>query len=256
MSRVRVVHWRAAEAEPLLAACRVAGHHVEYDSADLPATAKIVRRTMPEALVIDLTRVPSSGRNLAFAIRNTKYTRQIPIVFVDGEPEKVDAIRKQLPDAVYTPRKRVAAAIRTACKQVLINPAIPPTVNELYGSRSAAQKLGFKEGLTVALFDAPRDYVSLFGEIPEDVELVEDPEDIHPITLWFVRDPRDYQDQLPRKRSLAARSKLWVIWPKGATNGLTQNLVRAAANDVGLVDYKICSVDGRWSGMLFAPSRK
>src|SRR5580700_7110976 len=98
MSRVRVVHWKAAEAGPLLEACRAAGHEVEYEPADLPAMAKMVRRTLPEALVIDLSRMPSSGRELAFTIRHTKYTRQIPLVFVDGEPEKVEAIRKDLPD--------------------------------------------------------------------------------------------------------------------------------------------------------------
>jgi CheY-like chemotaxis protein len=256
MSRVRVVHWKPAEAEPLLEACRAAGHEVEYDPADLPATARMARRTMPEALVIDLSRAPASGRELAFAIRHTKYTRHIPLVFVDGEPEKVEAIRKQLPDALFTSRNRIASAIKTACNQVLTNPATPPTVMERYGTRSVAQKLGIKQDSTVALFDAPRDYASVLGEIPEGVELMEDPEDIQPVTLWFVRDPRDYQAELPRKRALAGRSKLWIMWTKGATNGLTGNFVREAAIEVGLVDHKICAVDARWSGMLFAPSRK
>jgi hypothetical protein len=253
MSRVRVVHWKAAEAEPLLEACRAAGHEVEYEPADLPAMAKTVRRTLPEALVIDLSRMPSSGRELAFTIRHTRYTRQIPLIFVGGDPEKVEAIRSHLPDAVFTSLKRVASGIRTACKQVLENPARPPVLMERYGIRPTAQKMGIKEGSTVALFDAPRDYASVLGALPEGVELVEDPEDIHPVTLWFVRDSRDYQAELPRKRKLAARSKLWVVWTKGATtSGLTGNFVREAAIEVGLVDYKICSVDARWSGMLFA----
>jgi hypothetical protein len=33
---------------------------------------------------------------------------------------------------------------------------------------------------------------------------------------------------------------------------LNGNFVREAALAVGLVDYKICSLDGVWSGMLFA----
>ncbi len=75
------------------------------------------------------------------------------------------------------------------------------------------------------------------------------------MTLWFVRDPREYQAQLPRMVRLAAGSKLWMIWKKASTNGLTQNLVREAANEHGLVDYKICSVNAQWSGMLF-PAKK
>ena len=54
---------------------------------------------------------------------------------------------------------------------------------------------------------------------------------------------------------LAKGSKLWMIWKKGSTNGLTQNLVREAANEHGLVDYKICSVNAQWSGMLFAAEK-
>ncbi|HWE50868.1 MAG TPA: hypothetical protein VG273_13830 [Bryobacteraceae bacterium] len=252
MARVRVVHWKPAEAGPLLDACRAAGHEVEYEPGDLPAVAKIVRRTLPEALVIDLSRAPASGRELAFAIRHTKYTRRIPLVFVDGEPEKVEAIRAQLPDATFTSNQRIRSAIKSACSQVLDSPAMPPTVMERYGNRSVAQKLGIKEGTTVALFDPPRDYAAVLGELPEGVELVEDPEDIHPVTLWFVRDPRELQATLPRHRVLAARSKLWIVWTKGATNGLTGAYIREAAIEAGLVDYKICAVNARWSGMAFA----
>ena len=100
MARVRIVHWKPAEAEALLETCRAGGFEVEFDPAALPDVARTIRRTMPDALVIDLTRVPSHGRELAFAIRRTKYTRQIPIVFVDGEPEKVEAIlAPEIPDS-------------------------------------------------------------------------------------------------------------------------------------------------------------
>ena len=50
MARVRIVHWNAVEAVPLLDACRAAGHEVEYEPADLPATARKIRQTLPEAL--------------------------------------------------------------------------------------------------------------------------------------------------------------------------------------------------------------
>jgi hypothetical protein len=53
-------------------------------------------------------------------------------------------------------------------------------------------------------------------------------------------------------KAIAGRTKLWVVWRKGSTNGLTQYVVRQSANDVGLVDYKICAIDEHWSGMAFA----
>jgi hypothetical protein len=104
----------------------------------------------------------------------------------------------------------------------------------------------------VALFDAPRDYAAVLGEMPPGVELVEDPSAVHPVTLWFVRDPRDYRTGLRRMRAIADRTKLWIVWRKASPGGLTSNLIREAANEAGLVDYKICAVDAQWSGMVFA----
>ena len=71
-----------------------------------------LRESPPLAAVIDLTRLPSHGRYVAAEIRATKSTRHIPIVFVDGDPEKVERIRKDLPDAVYTSRSRLASALK------------------------------------------------------------------------------------------------------------------------------------------------
>jgi hypothetical protein len=196
--------------------------------------------------------MPSHGRELAFAIRRTGYTRHIPIVFVDGEPERVEAIRRQLPDAEYASRKQLCARIKAACARKIANPVTPPGVMERYASRSKAQKLGIKENSTVALFSPPRDYAAVLGEMPAGVEILEEPEDTHPVTLWFVCDPREYRTGLRRMSTIADRTKLWVVWRKGSTGGLTSNSVREAANEAGLVDYKICAVGAQWSGMVFA----
>jgi hypothetical protein len=122
---------------------------------------------------------------------------------------------------------------------------------ERYGSRTVAQKLGIKAGATVAVIDAPRDYAAAVGELPAGAELLENPESIQAVTLWFVRDPREYQAGLRRMQAIAGRTKLWIVWRKGA-GVLTDKLVREAANDAGLVDYKICAVNAQWSAMAFA----
>jgi CheY-like chemotaxis protein len=252
VQRVRVVHWKDSEVAPVLETCRAGGFQVEYDPADLPAIAKIIRKTLPDAVVIDLSRMPSAGRELAFAIRARKYTRGIALVFADGEPEKVEAIRRQLPDATFTSRRKLCSGIAAACRKHVLHPVAPPTVMERYGSRTKAQKLGIKEGTAVGLIDAPRDYAAVLGEMPPDVEFLEDPDTVQPVTLWFVRDPRDYRAGLRRMRTIAPQTKLWVIWRKGSPNGLNGNVVREFANEAGLVDYKICAVGEQWSGMVFA----
>jgi hypothetical protein len=263
--RIRIIHWKPEEAGPLVEACRTGGLEVEYEPAGFPPTVRAIRKSIPDALVIDLSRLPSHGREVAIAMRQGKQTRHIPIVFAGGAPEKVAAIRQVLPDAVFTSLTAVCAGVRKATRQRNPNPARPLNAMERYASRTSAQKLGIKEGMAVAVCNAPRDYAAVLGDLPPDAALLEDPEDIQPITLWFVRDPRDYQAALPRIRRLAGRTKLWIVWRKAsaltkaareATDYLTDKIVREWANELGLVDYKICAVDKQWSGMAFAVKKK
>ncbi|HWF11559.1 MAG TPA: hypothetical protein VG297_23990 [Bryobacteraceae bacterium] len=256
MPRVRIIHWKAKEAAELIGACRACGCEVEYLDADFPAQAQAIRANPPDALVIDLTCRPAQGRGAASAFRQSKYARHIPLIFVGGEPEKIAAVRERLPDATYATSKQLCAKVRAACAKPVVNPVIPPDLTETYKTRTVAQKLGIKAASTVAVIDAPRDYTSALGVLPEDVDLLEDPDSVHPVTLWFVRDPRIYQAGMHRMQALAGRTKLWVVWRKNSTNGLTQYVVRDTALDAGLVDYKICALHQDWSGMAFARRKK
>ncbi len=60
------------------------------------------KENLPDAIIIDLSRLPSQGRDVAMALRSHKSTRVVPLVFVDGEPEEVERVKAQLPDALYT----------------------------------------------------------------------------------------------------------------------------------------------------------
>src|SRR5579859_4401529 len=108
--RVRVIHWKEEEAGPLLEACRAGGFQVDYDPVTLTAQFRLIKQTMPDVVVIDLSRMPSHGREVGRAMRRLKYSRHIPIVYAGGDPEKVEAIRSLLPDVTFTTLKRVAAA--------------------------------------------------------------------------------------------------------------------------------------------------
>jgi hypothetical protein len=252
MPRVRIVHWKPRQAGTLIDACRACGFEVDYDAVAGNVIAKLIRADPPDAIVIDLSCVPSHGREMAVYLRGTKYARRIPLIFVDGEPEKVEIVRRMLPDATYTTGKGLCTVVRTACARRVIDPVRPPGIMERYGSRTVAQKLGIKEGSTVAVMDAPRDYAAALGELPADVEIVEDPDSPQSVTLWFVRDSREYQAAMRGMPRLAARTKLWVVWRKGVPGGLTDRMIRATAVDAGLVDYKICAVNEQWSAMAFA----
>ena len=250
--RVRVIHWKPEESGPLIARCEAAGFAVEYAPERFPEIARAIRQSPPDVIVIDLSRLPSHGRECAVALRTTKYSREIPLILAGGEATKVDAIRKLLPDVVFISYDGVCDAIRSARK--VTNPVTPTPIMERYGNRTVAQKLGAKEGTAIAVIDAPRDYADVIGPLPEGAALLEEPETIEPITLWFIRDERTYQDVLPKMRKLAARTKLWVAWRKGSKQ-FTGDMVRIQAINAGLVDYKICALGQSWSGMAFAAKK-
>jgi len=255
MSRVHVFHWHAGEAAALLRALRAAGHAVESTGKIEPGTFRAIGQSPPEAFVIDLSRLPSHGREVAVFLRGRKSTREVPIVFVEGASQKLEAIRKLLPDAAYTSLAKLPSALAEALARRPVCPVVPAQMMDRYASRTTAQKLGIGEGAAVALVDPPRNYGAVIGGLPAGATLEEAPARPCPLTLWFVPDAAACLEALPGMRQLAAKTRLWVLWPKraaGKASGMTQQFLRESAAEVGLVDYKICAVDKTWSAMLFA----
>ncbi len=136
---------------------------------------------------------------------------------------------------------------------------MPLPMMERYSSRSAAQKLGIKENSLVGLINAPRDYVQVLGELPGGVMFSEDDLTQAAVTLCFITDADSLRSAMAASRRLAAATKLWFLWRKKAAksleSGVTERLIRETGIALGLVDYKICSVNQTWSAMLFALKR-
>ena len=52
---------------------------------------------------------------------------------------------------------------------------------------------------------------------------------------------------------------MWIAWQKAASGlatDLTQRAVRELGLAAGLVDYKVCSIDRTWSGLLFTHRKR
>jgi len=252
MQRVRLFHWNSKEAAALIAKLRAAGFEAMHRAETQSPSVRELKESGAVAVVIDLSRLPSHGKYVGAWVRGAKSTRHIPLVFVGGEAEKVAAIKKQIPDAVYSSIAGVGAALKKAIAQPPSDPVVPRQMMETAPGRTAAQKMGIREGSVVGLIDPPADYLRVLGVLPEGVTLEEDSLQVCPVTVWFVHDPGEYEAALPSRRLLAARSRLWIVWQKGRRDGLNGNFVRDAALEMGLVDYKICSLDGVWTGMVFA----
>ncbi len=252
MQRVRLFHWKSTEAGTLIAKLRAAGFEAVHNAETQSPSVRELKESGVVAVVVDLSRLPSHGKYVGAWVRGSKSTRHLPLVFVGGEAEKVAAIKKQIPDAVYSSVAGVGAALKKAIARPPRDPVVPKQMMETAPGRTAAQKMGIREGSVVGLIDPPADHLKVLGVLPEGVVLEEDSRRVCPVTVWFVHDPGEYEAALASRRLLAARSRLWIVWQKGRRDGLNGNFVREAALAMGLVDYKICSLDGVWTGMVFA----
>jgi CheY-like chemotaxis protein len=251
--RVRIIHWRAEEAQTLVEAIRASGFEPEYTGEkEGGALTRAIRANPPDLIVIDLSRLPSHGRELGIWVRSVKALRRIPLVFVNGEDEKRERVRADLPDAVFADTRRIRAALKLALRAAPEEPVSPPPMMERYRGRTTAQKLGIAPGSRVAVIEPPRNYASALGPLPENVELIEDSSAAAALTVWFIDSEPALANALPRMRAIAAISKLWVAWRKGQKKQISENQIREAAIGAGLVDYKVCSLNEEWSALALA----
>jgi hypothetical protein len=257
MRRICLIHWKAEEAEEKIAKLRAAGYEVDCPEMK-PGALRDWRNNPPAAFVIDLSRMPSQGRDVAIALRVYKTTRNTPMVFVDGEPEKVERIKVNLPDAVYTSWSRIRGSLKTAIAKPPANPVAPASNLAGYSGTPLPKKLGIKPNSTVALVGAPKDFEKTLGEMPEGVKLKKRTDGACDLIIWFVRMRAELYDRINEMGELtgdAGASGLWIVWPKqasGVASDMTQNVVRETGLASGLVDYKVCAIDATWSGLKFA----
>lgn len=254
MRRICLIHWKAEEAEEKIAKLRAAGYEVDYGEMN-PATLRDWRNNPPAAFVIDLSRMPSIGRDVGIALRGYKTTRHTPLVFVEGEPEKVERIKVNLPDAVYTNWGRIRGSLKAAIAKPPASPIVPASNLAGYSGAPLPKKLGVKPNSTLALIGAPKDFEKTLGELPEGVKLKKRADAACDLIIWFVRMRAELYDRIKEMGELTGAGGIWIAWPKqasGVASDMTQNIVRETGLASGLVDYKVCAIDATWSGLKFA----
>lgn len=256
MRRVQLIHWNSAEAKQRVEILRSAGFKVAHFLPGVSGPLSELRENPPLAVVIDPTRLPSQGRDVALAIRQYKATRHVPLVFTEGDPEKVARIQKILPDAVYTTWGRIGSSLRRAIAHPPREP-VTPSLLEGYSGTPLPKKLGIKANFVVVLAGAPPGFRKVLGDLPGGVQFRERAGRCD-LTIWFTRSRRELEGRIKRMAAVAGHAPLWIAWPKktsGLAADLTQQLVRETGLASGLVDYKICAIDATWSGLLFRRRR-
>jgi hypothetical protein len=252
-NRVRLIHWKATEAADRAEIIRSAGYDVLHEAFG-PAAFKEMRKSPPDAVVIDLTRLPSHGRDVGLGVRQYKDTRLVPLVFVEGEPAKVQRVRELLPDAVYTSWDRILQALEEAIAHPPQKPVVPSSAMAGYEGAPLPKKLGIKHNAVVYFIDAPEDFEKSMNDLPEGVTFVRKEPKKNDLAVWFVRSQRELAEHIDGVKKAIGKGGLWIAWPKkssGTESDLSQQSVRKRGLAAGLVDYKVCSIDETWSGLKF-----
>ncbi len=124
-----------------------------------------------------------------------------------------------------------------------------------YSGTPLPMKLGIKAGSRIALVNAPKDFQSELGELPDDVQFIKRPTKALDIILLFVLTERALaRDFAKLAATLVSNGMIWIAWPKkssGVATALSEQRVREIGLNAGLVDVKICAIDETWSGLKF-----
>jgi CheY-like chemotaxis protein len=234
MARLLLVHWNAAEAAVRRRRLAALGHVASASPPDGRTAFRRAAANPPDAVVIDLSRLPSHGRDVALALRERRSTRTVPLVFLDGEPAKVRRLRALLPDATFATWRGVRMSA--------------------YAGTPLWKKLGIREGATVAVLGAAPGIERVPAPLPPGARVGRGAARGRDPTLLFARSQRELDRAGDRLAALAGAGTLWIAWPKrasGLRSDLTEPVVRAFGMARGLVDYKVCALDTTWAGLAF-----
>jgi hypothetical protein len=244
VQRLRLVHWHADEAEERAERLRALGYVV--DATPLPIPLRRFAEGF-DAVVIDLGRLPSQGRDVGVTVRLAKSTRTVPLVFVGGSADKVARVRETLPDAAFTTWERIAATLRHAKPQPDV--VVPSSALAGYAATPLPKKLGIRDGTVVAIVGAPDG----FEDRLEGAVVRRTGRGRRDLTIVFLHEPRVERTWEALARN-ARVDDVWLVWAKkssGSYVGLAQAVVRKAGLERGFVDFKVCAIDETWTGLRF-----
>ena len=248
MARVLVVHRDLAEAAERAARLRSSGIDAEPYASLGTKGFRYIRESPPDAIVIDLTRLPSYGKYMGALIRESKSLRAIPLVFIEGDPAKAAAVRAVLPDAVYTPWSKASEAVHKAIRRRSPEPMLPRAP-----LRTLLAKLGIGEASRVAMLHVPKEF-----SLPEGGWRKAQPAAAD-VVLAFYGTSAALGRELPHLAGLMQKGrKLWIAWPKksgAAPTDLAMPRIQSMIEAYGLTQYKVCALDEKWSGMVLGVRR-
>lgn len=254
MPRVLVIHYDAAEASLVASRIRRENFDAEVYTARGPAGFPGIRAAPPDAVVIDLTRVPSYGRVMGALFRESKSLRHIPLVFIEGDPAKTRRVKRVLPDAVYSNVLRIGPALEKAIRQAPAEP-LAPQVDRV----PLLGKLRIGPDSKVAVLYAPDGFLEKLGQLPQGATFERRVADATTILLFAKSVAALGREFAGLAGKMQRGQTLWIVWPKKTSRvktDLTMPKIVEMTSSLGLSVYIICAVDETWSALAVVLPRK
>jgi hypothetical protein len=124
-----------------------------------------------------------------------------------------------------------------------------------YSGTPLPRKLGIKPEARLGLIGPPEGFDETLGELPPGVVVRRRLQGPCDVLVAFFTERAVLERRLPAlKRALDEAGGLWLAWPKrssGVPTDLGDGPVRELGLAAGLVDNKVCAIDGTWSGLRF-----
>ena len=124
-----------------------------------------------------------------------------------------------------------------------------------YSSKSLLNKLGFKPGQQVFFKNAPAEFITALGPLPETIFIAKKlnrPMDA--IQAFYTKSIDLKNDVVFFQQYLEPNGMLWISWPKKASNvktDITEQTLRNVLLPFNLVDIKVAAINETWSGLKF-----
>ena len=129
-----------------------------------------------------------------------------------------------------------------------------------YSGTPLARKLSLKDGQRVWWEGMPDSIRDEIGREGLALDLLAAPEAPIDAVHVFVTSRAALEEAMGRLLPRLDRSGfIWVSWPKKAAKvptDVTEDVIRAVALPMGLVDVKVCAVDATWSALKLTIRRE
>jgi len=122
-----------------------------------------------------------------------------------------------------------------------------------YSGTPLAKKLGVKDTQRTWRYNMPASIAEEIGQSGLKPLLLHAPKSGLEMAHIFVTRRSDLSEKMATLRPLLnPDGTIWVSWPKKAAKvptDITEDVVRAEAFPLGMVDVKVCAIDETWSGL-------